>query len=223
MIAASYRRAGNYQQALAAYQSTHQRFPDNVDCLKFLVRLCSELESETGQLNYGQLLEQYSELLRRLEKTHELREEQKLTSSRSTSRNSNTAGNKNKSNLTQGSSSSREGSAATTSSNASGSGSSGYMTSFTPINKSITPKSSPKSMNKQNGKLNNDNISAIVDQVVEQFDSSTERPTTSWRRNNLKSSHGRGSASDHNHHDTQQLEFDEDFLIDANIDEMLPD
>lgn len=218
MIAASYRRAGNYQQALAAYQSTHQRFPDNVDCLKFLVRLCSELESETGQLNYGQLLEQYSESLRRLEKTHELREEQKLTSSRSTSRNSNTAGTRTKSNLTQGSSSSREGSAATTSSN--GSGSSGYMTSITPINKSITPKSSPKSMNMQNGKLNNDNISAIVDQVVEQFDSSTERPTTSWRKNNLKSSHGRGSTSDH---DAQQLEFDEDFLIDANIDEMLPD
>lgn len=221
MIAASYRRAGNYQQALSSYQSIHQHFPDNIDCLRFLIRLCTELdqsESKMVHTNYGHLVEQYSDELRRLEKTRELREEQKLTSSRSASRASTAAGRNSKnSQMTtsqqHGGSSSREGSAATTSSN--GSGSSGYMTSsITPGNKSATPKSSPKTLNSVQN-----NVSAIVDQVVEQFDSTMDRPTTSWRdRRALKSSHGRGQMSSN-----VQQDLGEDFLLDANIDEMLPD
>ncbi|KAH7639466.1 tetratricopeptide repeat protein 10 [Dermatophagoides farinae] len=232
MIAASYRRSGNYPQALSTYQSIHQHFPENIDCLKFLIRLCSELESNEPNGSYGQLVEQYSDRLRRLEKTRELREEQKLTSSRSASRASTAAGRQTATAATYsnrnlsgggGGSSSREGSAATTSSN--GSGSSGYMT------KSITPtKSSPRLLiatnnnnadvvNGGSSKSSTGSISAIVDQVVEQFDTTNmERPTTSWRDRNLKSSHGRaGMGRGVGDPD------DEDFLLDANIDEMLPD
>ncbi|KAH3729842.1 hypothetical protein DPMN_055820 [Dreissena polymorpha] len=35
--------SGNYNQALETYKYIHRRFPDNVECLKFLVRICSDL------------------------------------------------------------------------------------------------------------------------------------------------------------------------------------
>lgn len=216
MIAASYRRAGNYQQAFTSYQEIHSRFPDNTDCLKFLIRLCSELENE-GKNYYGknggenliQLAEQYTETLKRLEKNKELREQQQLqqqqSSSRSASRASTGTG-------FQRSVMSREGSAATTSSG--GSGSSGYMTSG---------KSKANSPMMERGNLNNSlktssAISAIVDQVVEQLDNTTlsERPTTSWRRQ-LKTPNNASIEPNGN------ADYDEDLLLDANIDDILPD
>ncbi|KJH48282.1 tetratricopeptide repeat protein [Dictyocaulus viviparus] len=43
MMASSYRRAGNYQKALELYSSIHKKFPTNIECLKFLVRITSDL------------------------------------------------------------------------------------------------------------------------------------------------------------------------------------
>ncbi|KPM04266.1 intraflagellar transport protein 88-like protein [Sarcoptes scabiei] len=204
MIAASYRRAGNHSQSLATYENIHQRFPENLDCLKFLLRLCSELNARDAH-SYDNLIEKYSIILKRLEKTKELREEQKLTSSRST-----TAAGRNSKNSFQ---SSREGSAATTNSstNSSASGSSGYMTSFTNTGlKSITPTKTSLTNSLHSHNESQSNISAIVDEVVEQLDSNLKRPLTSWRRGDKINSNN-------------ENQFDEDFLIDTNLDEMLPD
>eukprot|EP00118_Oscarella_pearsei_P028332 m.1902 g.1902 ORF g.1902 m.1902 type:complete len:844 (+) comp8022_c0_seq1:68-2599(+) len=43
MVASCYRKTGNYQQALQTYNQIHSRFPENVECLKFLVRLCTDM------------------------------------------------------------------------------------------------------------------------------------------------------------------------------------
>lgn len=40
---------GNYQQALQCYKQIHRKFPDSVDCLKFLVKLCSDLGLKESQ------------------------------------------------------------------------------------------------------------------------------------------------------------------------------
>ena len=37
------RRAGNYHKALETYKTVHRRFPDNIECLKFLVKLSSDM------------------------------------------------------------------------------------------------------------------------------------------------------------------------------------
>lgn len=54
---------GNYQQALQHYKAIHQRFPDSVDCLRFLVRLTSDLGLKEAQ--------DYALLLKKAEKTAE--------------------------------------------------------------------------------------------------------------------------------------------------------
>ncbi|EPB69626.1 tetratricopeptide repeat protein [Ancylostoma ceylanicum] len=43
MMASSHRRAGNYQKALELYKNIHKKFPANIECLKFLVRITSDL------------------------------------------------------------------------------------------------------------------------------------------------------------------------------------
>ena len=55
--------AGSYQQALQHYKSIHQRFPENVDCLRFLVRLTSDLGLKEAQ--------DYALLLKKAEKAAE--------------------------------------------------------------------------------------------------------------------------------------------------------
>lgn len=77
MIAACYRRAGNYQTALACYKKIHATFPENAECLKFLVRICNDLELPEGQ--------EYLERLRKLEKAKEL-SAQRREATRSASR-----------------------------------------------------------------------------------------------------------------------------------------
>ncbi|EDQ86081.1 uncharacterized protein MONBRDRAFT_11191 [Monosiga brevicollis MX1] len=49
MIGSCYRRTGNYQQALEVYKRTHRLFPDNVECLKFLVRICTDMDLPEAQ------------------------------------------------------------------------------------------------------------------------------------------------------------------------------
>ena len=37
------RRAGNYHKALETYKAVHRKFPENIECLKFLVKLSSDM------------------------------------------------------------------------------------------------------------------------------------------------------------------------------------
>ncbi|RWS04201.1 intraflagellar transport protein 88-like isoform X1 [Dinothrombium tinctorium] len=110
MIAACYRRSGNYQQALQSYKAINKKFPENIECLKFLAKISQELGLTEAN--------EYIEALQRLEKAKEIKERkiQSGRGSRSTSRSS----------LRQSanSASSREGSAS--------SNSSGYITSASP-------------------------------------------------------------------------------------------
>eukprot|EP01135_Chromosphaera_perkinsii_P000153 Nk52_evm49s32 gene=Nk52_evmTU49s32 len=43
MVASCHRRSGNYQQAFETYKKIHNKFPHNIECLKFLVRICTDL------------------------------------------------------------------------------------------------------------------------------------------------------------------------------------
>ncbi|BFZ25395.1 hypothetical protein BsWGS_28434 [Bradybaena similaris] len=74
MIASCYRRSGNYQKALETYKQIHRKFPDNVECLKFLVRLCTDL-------GLGDVLE-YATKLKKAEKNQELREQRATSAGR---------------------------------------------------------------------------------------------------------------------------------------------
>ena len=56
---------GNYQQAMQCYRDIHESFPDNIDCLKFLVRLSSDMGLPEAQ--------EYSLLLNKAEKAEEAR------------------------------------------------------------------------------------------------------------------------------------------------------
>lgn len=72
MIAACYRRSGNYQQALQCYKMTHRKFPDNIECVKFLVNLSIDLNLPEAQ--------EYEDKLRKLEKAKESKERKTLSS-----------------------------------------------------------------------------------------------------------------------------------------------
>ena len=43
MVASCFRRSGNYQAAFEKYKQINKKFPENVECLKNLNRLCSDL------------------------------------------------------------------------------------------------------------------------------------------------------------------------------------
>ncbi|KAA0195074.1 Intraflagellar transport protein 88 [Fasciolopsis buskii] len=73
MIASCHRRSGNYQQALETYKGMHKKFPDNIDCLRFLVRLSTDMGLPEAQ--------EYSNRLKRAEKTKEAREQRQLSAS----------------------------------------------------------------------------------------------------------------------------------------------
>jgi len=74
MIASCYRRSGNYQQALETYKTIHKRFPDNVECLKFLVRICTDLGLKDVQ--------DYAQKLKKAEKARELKQQRASSGSR---------------------------------------------------------------------------------------------------------------------------------------------
>ncbi len=66
MVATCYRKMNAYQQALKLYQEVNTQYPDNVDCLRYLVMLCKDLG-----LNY----EVYAAQLRKLERNIEAKQE----------------------------------------------------------------------------------------------------------------------------------------------------
>ncbi|XP_071337682.1 intraflagellar transport protein 88 homolog isoform X2 [Trachinotus anak] len=67
MVASCYRRSGNYQKALETYKDIHRKFPENVECLRFLVRLCTDMGLKEVQ--------EYATRLKKVEKMKEIREQ----------------------------------------------------------------------------------------------------------------------------------------------------
>ncbi|KAJ3601457.1 hypothetical protein NHX12_032425 [Muraenolepis orangiensis] len=67
MVASCYRRSGNYQQALETYKDIHRRFPENIECLRFLVRLCTDMGMREVQ--------EYATKMKKVEKMKEIREQ----------------------------------------------------------------------------------------------------------------------------------------------------
>uniref|UniRef100_A0A0K0F4X8 OSM-5 (inferred by orthology to a C. elegans protein) n=1 Tax=Strongyloides venezuelensis TaxID=75913 RepID=A0A0K0F4X8_STRVS len=73
MMASCERRSGNYQKALTLYKEIHRKFPENVECLKFLVRICTDLGMGEAKI--------YHEKLEKIEKIKLLREQRDNISS----------------------------------------------------------------------------------------------------------------------------------------------
>lgn len=67
MVASCHRRSGDYPAALKAYKQIHIAFPEDVECLKFLVRICTDLGMKED-------LTEYAQLLRKAEKAKEAKE-----------------------------------------------------------------------------------------------------------------------------------------------------
>ncbi|KAF5281584.1 hypothetical protein FQR65_LT14627 [Abscondita terminalis] len=66
MVAGCHRRTGNLHKALMLYQDIHKRFPENTECLKFLIRLCNDLGMREAQ--------DYIMELKKLERSKEVRD-----------------------------------------------------------------------------------------------------------------------------------------------------
>ncbi|XP_050461871.1 intraflagellar transport protein 88 homolog isoform X2 [Cataglyphis hispanica] len=68
LVAACLRRTGQFHKALIEYQDIHNKFPDNIECLKFLIRLCSDMGLKEAQM--------YAAELKKAEKAKELKDRQ---------------------------------------------------------------------------------------------------------------------------------------------------
>lgn len=44
MVTSCYRRMGNYVQAAQLYEKIHQEFPKNIECLRYLVAICRDMD-----------------------------------------------------------------------------------------------------------------------------------------------------------------------------------
>ena len=73
-VAACTQRIGNYHKALQLLKNTRARFPDSVECLRNLVRLCTDLGLKEGN--------EYSMELRKLEQAQYEGADQRRTSGR---------------------------------------------------------------------------------------------------------------------------------------------
>ncbi|KAI6178743.1 hypothetical protein M3Y98_00534800 [Aphelenchoides besseyi] len=73
LMAGCQRRSGNFQKALEHYRQIHRRFPHNIECLKFLVQLCSDLRMPEKT--------EYEEKLKKLERMNLLRLQRESDSS----------------------------------------------------------------------------------------------------------------------------------------------
>ncbi|XP_045130725.1 intraflagellar transport protein 88 homolog isoform X2 [Portunus trituberculatus] len=78
MVAACHRRSGNYQQALQTYKQINRRFPENVECLKLLIRLSSDLGLKEAT--------EYALELKKVERVQEQRDIRATSGSRPGSR-----------------------------------------------------------------------------------------------------------------------------------------
>ena len=60
MVTSCYRRMGSLQKAMDLYETIHKKYPDNLECLRYLVAICKDL---------GRGFEQYQAKLVRLERS----------------------------------------------------------------------------------------------------------------------------------------------------------
>lgn len=74
MVASCHRRIGDYQLALQMYKDIHHKFPENIECLKFLIRMCTDLGLRE--------LDEYSASLKKAEKMKELKEQRSKSNSK---------------------------------------------------------------------------------------------------------------------------------------------
>jgi len=56
MVASCHRRVGSYTQALDTYKDIDRKFPHNIECLQYLVRLCKELGKKDEKEEYQKKL-----------------------------------------------------------------------------------------------------------------------------------------------------------------------
>lgn len=68
MLATCFRKSGNYGRAMEVYKEVVQKFPDNVDCLKSLVKLCQDQ-------GFTQQAKEYDEKSKKLQKSLAQREQ----------------------------------------------------------------------------------------------------------------------------------------------------
>ncbi|KAI6234411.1 hypothetical protein M3Y99_00791700 [Aphelenchoides fujianensis] len=73
LIAGCHRRSANFQKALEHYRQIHRRFPQNIECLKFIVQLCNDLRLPEKA--------EYEEKLKKLERVNQLRQQRESDSS----------------------------------------------------------------------------------------------------------------------------------------------
>lgn len=52
MVASCYRRTGAYSEALAKYKAILSKNPDNIECLRYLVHMCTSLGRRDEVLGY---------------------------------------------------------------------------------------------------------------------------------------------------------------------------
>ncbi|XP_065648615.1 intraflagellar transport protein 88 homolog isoform X2 [Hydra vulgaris] len=67
MLATCYRKAGNYAQAMETYKEIHKKFPENLDCIRFLVKLCQDQGLSQEQNEYSQKLIKIQKMLEQKE------------------------------------------------------------------------------------------------------------------------------------------------------------
>ncbi len=66
MVASCYRRIGSYQQAKKCYEDIYQKYPDNLECLRYLVQICGELGLKKEKKHYSKELIKVEERLQRM-------------------------------------------------------------------------------------------------------------------------------------------------------------
>merc|ERR1711981_457918 len=59
MVTSCYRRMGSYQKALELYEDIHKQYPEDLECLRYLVAICKDL---------GMKYENYQTKLTKLER-----------------------------------------------------------------------------------------------------------------------------------------------------------
>ncbi|XP_043474677.1 intraflagellar transport protein 88 homolog [Leptopilina heterotoma] len=66
LVATCLRRTGQFHKALEEYKNIHKLFPENIECLKFLIRLCSDLGLNEAHM--------YATELKKVERAKEVKE-----------------------------------------------------------------------------------------------------------------------------------------------------
>jgi len=75
MVASCYRRSGDYTSALEKYKWIHQHFPDDTDCIQFLVKISTDLGLPEREM--------YEAELKKVNKMKEVQHQRKTSADKS--------------------------------------------------------------------------------------------------------------------------------------------